>query len=50
LVTQGLGILFRLLASGDIGMSVFPFPGGLLVDMVYKGMSSGGVWKTSSMK
>jgi hypothetical protein len=50
LVLQGLCILFYLLASSDINMSVFPFPGSLLVDMVYKGMSSGGIWKTSTMK
>jgi hypothetical protein len=52
LVPQSLGIVFGLLASGDISMSVsvLPLPGGLLVDVVYERVSSGGIRKTSSMK
>jgi hypothetical protein len=50
LITQGLGILFCLFASSGISMSVFPFPWGLLVDMIYEGMSGGGIGKTSTMK
>lgn len=50
MIPQSLGVVFCLLASSDLGMSVLPLPRGLLVDVIYKRMRGGGIGKTSSMK